>query len=513
MKQKFGENLRRATNEFELHVEDEARLAGLPEPIKIAAAAEAKRRGRESGWSLTLQGSVLVPALNHLRDRDLRERLWRAHSGRAYGGAFDNRPITVRIARLRHERARLLGYDTHAAYVLERRMAATPAAVAAMIEKLATPALGAAQRERERFATAAARGGQEPSLAPWDFSYWREEVRKGELDFDPEAMRPWLSLDTVLAGLYQLVERVFGVCFRERTDLPVYDPGVRVLEARDAATDDYLGLLYVDLFPRPGKRPGAWVTIFRDQGLRHGEVRRPHVALVCNFTPPSPGRPTLISYDELRTLLHELGHALHNLCSRCRYASLAGTNVKWDFVELPSMLMENFAVERVSLELLARHHESGASLPDAVLAKLKENARFAAGSGMLRQLLFTALDMKWHEGDPGDVDVSAFEDAAIARFRLFPPEPGANTSVCFGHIFDGGYDAGYYSYKWSEILEADAFAVFQEAGVLAPEVGRRYRTVILERGDTEDPAVLYREFRGRDADPEALLRRDGLLTP
>lgn len=510
LRQKFGENLRKATNAYERHVVDEARLEGLPEPVKAAAQAEARRRGHADGWSLTLQGPILVPALNYLKDRALREELWRAHAGRAYGGEFDNREIAVRIARIRDRRARLLGYPTHAHYVLERRMARSPAAVYAMIDRLRVPAAWGAAADRARFAAAARSSGFE-TFEPWDFSYWREVVRKTELNFDPEALRPWLSIETVLAGIFQLVERVFGIAFRERRGLPVYEDSVRVFEARDATTSEYLGLLYVDLFPRPGKRPGAWVTVFRDQGLRDGVVRRPHIGLVCSFTPPTEGRPTLLGYDELRTLLHEFGHALHAIASRCRFASLAGTNVKWDFVELPSMLMENFAVERISLDLLARHHETGESLPDAVLERLKENARFAAGSTMLRQLLFTALDMAWHEGDPGDVDVAAFEERAVAAYRLFPPVPGANTSVSFGHIFDGGYDAGYYSYKWSEILEADAFERFREAGVLASEVGREFRAKILERGDTAEPGVLYRAFRGRDADPTALLRRDGLL--
>jgi peptidyl-dipeptidase Dcp len=515
--QDFGENVRQATNAFELRVTDRGDLAGLPDAAIAAASMAAREKGYAGEWLITLQAPSLIPFLEYADRRDLREKLWRAHSARAFGDGHDNRGILLKLASLRHERARILGYDSHAAFVLEKRMAGSPARVRGFLEELRAAYCPAARKELDRLRGFAAKKGEPGEIQPWDFAYWREKLRKEELDFDREELRPWLSLDRVLDGIFTLSERVFGIAFRPASaslaaaGLPVYHPDVRVYEVRRAPEDEYAGLLYLDPHPRPGKRPGAWMTSYRDAGVWGGKRRAAHVAITCNVTRPSADGPALLSWDEATTFFHEFGHALHGLASRCRYRTMGGTNVYWDFVELPSQFLENFLRERVVLDLFARHIETGEPVPERLLAAIRESVRFFAGGAGARQLLLGHLDMSWHDGDPSGVtDVDAFESAAIEEWRILPRIEGANTSAAFSHIFAGGYAAGYYSYKWAEVLEADAFEAFLAEGVLDSGAGRRFRDGILARGDGGDPGDLYRAWRGSDPDPGALMRREGL---
>jgi peptidyl-dipeptidase Dcp len=511
--QQFSDNVLAETNAFELVLTDRSELAGLPDGAIEAAALTAKERGRGGAWVFTLHQPSLLPFLKFSERRELRERIWRAAQGRAMAGEHDNREILKEIATLRFDRARLLGHETHAHFVLEERMAATPAGVRAFLARLLPPSRAAAERDLAELRVMARRDGQAEPLKPWDVAFWSERLRREKYELDDEQLRPYFKLESVVAGVFEHARRLYGLTFKERRDLPVYHPDVKLFEVRDEATDAFVGLFYADFFPRASKRNGAWMTTFRSQGLLAGRVERPHVSIVCNLAKPTPTRPSLLDLDEVRTVFHEFGHSLHALLSKCRYRSLGGTNVYWDFVELPSQIMENWSTEKEGLDLFARHHETGERIPDAIIERIKAAAQFQAGWMSLRQLTFALLDFAFHADDPRGVgDVEAFERQATEPTRLFPHEPGTSICCAFSHIFAGGYSAGYYSYKWAEVLDADAFELFRERGLFDRETADRFRENVLERGGTEHPAELYRRFRGRDPDPDALLRRDALLS-
>jgi peptidyl-dipeptidase Dcp len=446
--------------------------------------------------------------MTYARDRAFREQIWRAYQSRALGGEYDNGSTLRQIAVLRHQRAQLLGYETHAHYVLEERMARDPQTVFSFLERLGSFARPQAALELEKLKAVALPDGIS-ELKPWDVAFYIEKVKQAEYDFDEESLRPYFSLESVLEGAFEHARRLYGLEFVRQDSLPVYHPDVRVYEVREGQR--HLGLFYADFFPRKTKRGGAWMTAFRDQGLFDGQVKRPHVAIVCNFTPPTSQAPALLSYDEVRTLFHEFGHALHGLLSECTYRSLAGTNVFWDFVELPSQLMENWTEEKAALHLFARHYQTGELLPDELADKIRLSSRLMAGWYCLRQLAFAYLDLAWHSRDPRSVgDIEAFESEVLANCQVLPREPGTSISSSFSHIFAGGYSAGYYSYKWAEVLDADAFSFFQEKGLFDREVASRFRANVLSRGSTEHPSVLYERFRGRAPDTDALIRRDFL---
>jgi len=507
---KFGQNVLAATNAFTLHLTDEADLDGLPGYVRDMAAGEASGHG-ESGWTFTLNQPSYGPFLKYSRRRDLREKIWRAYNAKCIGGELDNTELVRRIVALRAEKAQLLGYPIYAAYALEERMAKRPENVQAFLQKLMEPSLPAARREVENIAAYARENGFDGEMMPWDFSYWSEKYQKEHYALDDELLKPYFRLEAVQEAVFGLATRLYGLQFTRRTDLPVYHPDVKVYEVTDE-NGRFLALFYIDFFPRESKRGGAWMTSFRELCRFNGQEERPFVSVVTNFTKPTPSQPSLLTFYEVTTLLHEFGHALHGMLAEGRYKSLTGTNVVRDFVELPSQLMENWAYEPEWLATFARHWQTGEIIPQEYIDRIVAARNFLAGYAQVRQLQFGITDMAWHTlSQAPEGDLVAFEQEVLQPGAVLPQVPGIIFSPSFNHIFSGGYAAGYYSYKWAEVLEADAFACFQEKGIFSREVAGKFRREILSRGGTVDADVLYRNFRGRDPEPEALLKKQGLL--
>lgn len=504
----FSENCLKAINAFEMYITDSKDLAGLPEGAIEAAALAAEAKGKKGQWLFNLQAPSLIPFLTYADNRALREKMWRATSSKNFNDQFDNQATILKIIKLSNERAQILGFKTYAEYVLEERMAQKPSTVFAFLEKLIEPSMKAAKRDLEEVKKFAGTD----DIKPWDFAYYSEKLKEQKYAFNEEELRPYFKLENVVEGVFEHARRLFGLTFKQINDIPVYHPDVKTYEVFEEGTNKYIGLFYTDFFPRETKKSGAWMTSYREQGTWSGEIKRPHVSIVCNFTKPTPTKPSLLSYDEVSTLFHEMGHALHGLLSDCKYKSLAGTNVYWDFVELPSQIMENWVKEKDGLDVFAKHYETGAPIPVELVEKIKRSAQFQSGWMSLRQLTFGWLDMNWYTTDPDQItDVDAFETKTLERLRLLPKEEGQNMSVSFSHIFGGGYAAGYYSYKWAEVLDADAFEYFKEKGLFNKEIGTKFKTAILSRGGTSHPMELYKEFRGREPDTQALLKRDGLV--
>lgn len=508
---KFSENVLNATNAFELWIENADDLKGLPEGAIEAAAMAATQKGKKGQWFFNLQMPSLLPVLQYLDNRQIRQKMWTANSSKSFNDKFDNQEVVRRTVQLRAERAQLLGFATHAAFVLEERMAETPEQVFNFLEKIYAPSKKAADQDLQELRDFRKSKEGVDEIMPWDFAYYSEKLKAEKYAFNAEDLRPYFKLENVVQGVFEHARKLFQLNFKKRTDIPIYHRDVEVFEVTDVTSGENIGLFYTDFFPRDTKRGGAWMTTFRDQGFFEGQVRRPHVSIVCNFTKPTDTKPSLLSYDEVQTLFHEFGHALHGLLSKCNYRSLSGTNVYWDFVELPSQIMENWTQEKEGLDLFARHYQTGESIPADLIQKMIHAQKFQAGYTSLRQVNFAYLDMKWHTADPSSLPtVEVFENQATERTRMFPVIPGTNMSCGFSHIFAGGYSAGYYSYKWAEVLDADAFEFFKEKGLFNAEVSAKFKDNVLSRGGTEHPMVLYKRFRGREPDPEALLRRDGL---
>lgn len=508
---KFAENLLKSTNSFEVKLTKND-LDGLPQSAIDAAAQLAQERKSESAYLVTLDAPSFVPFMTYSKRRDLREKLYRAYMSRSFGGPTDNTDVLKRSAVLRHKRATLLGFKTHADYVLKERMAESPDKVFSFLSKILSAAKPAAMREKDELTAFAKKLDGLSEILPWDVSYYSQKLKEERYSLDEEALRPFFKLENVVDGVFEHARRLFNLDFKERKDIPVYHPDVRVFEVSDAGSQAHVGLFYCDFFPRKTKKGGAWMTAFREQGRHGGKVQRPHVAIVCNFTKPTASKPSLLTFDEVRTLFHEMGHALHGLLSECTYKSVAGTNVYWDFVELPSQVMENWTEEKEGLDLFARHFETGELMPASLSEKIKASSRFQAGLQTLRQISYAMLDMAWHSKDPSGVtDVAQFEEQSLSETRVFPRVDGVCTSTGFAHVFAGGYSAGYYSYKWAEVLDADTFELFREKGLFNKEVAQSFRKHVLSRGGTEHPMELYKRFRGREPDPDALLRRDGLV--
>ncbi len=511
----FSDNVLKYTNEYQLVLETKEQLSGLPESAIEAAAETAKEADLSGKWMFTLHGPSFAAFMTYSDLPELREKLWKAGATRAFGGKYDNTILSKQIASLRHERAQLLGYKSHADFVLEERMAESSVRVRDFLEKLIEKSRPAAERDIEQVEALKRDAGgafaKEP-LQFWDYAYWSEKLKMRDYNFDEEVLRPYFKLENVIAGAFEHARLLYGLKFKELKNVPVYHPEVTAYEVLEEDTNKHMGVFYADFFPRKGKRSGAWMTSFREQGLQGGKVERPHISIVCNFTKPTPSKPSLITFDEVRTLFHEFGHALHGLLSEVTYVSLSGTNVYWDFVELPSQIMENWTLEKEALDLFARHYETGVTIPAELTQKIKETSKFQAGYSSLRQLNFGILDMAWHSMDPSQItSVEAFEREATKRTTILPQIAGTNASVSFSHIFAGGYSAGYYSYKWAEVLDADAFEYFKEKGLFNRDVARAFREHILSKGGTKHPMELYKKFRGREPDPDALLRRDGLI--
>lgn len=508
---KFGENILKENDAFELVLGSGDDLAGLPPAAVAAAARTAAERGHPGQWAFTLAKPSLVPFLQYSERRDLREKIFSAYIMRgANGNAFDNKANAARIAALRLERANLLGYPTHAAYVLEENMAKTPEAVDVLLRKLWEPALAKARAEAAEMQAMIRAEGRDFALQPWDWWYYAEKLRKAKYDLDDSALRPYLELDSVRDGAFTVAGRLYGIAFTERTDIPKYREDVRVFEVRDA-DGSHLGVLYIDYYPRPNKEGGAWMSNFREQCLRDGEDIRPVIINNGNFSKPTPGQPALLSFEESTTLFHEFGHALHGLLSRCAYGSLSGTSVPRDFVEFPSQLMENWAAAPGALRMYAKHYRTGEPLPEALIGKIEESRFFNQGFETVEYLAAAFLDMDWHTlTAKGEADPLTFEAEAMTRIGLIPEIVSRYRTTNFNHIFSGDYSAGYYSYIWAAVLDSDAFEAFRETGLFDQATARSFRTNILERGGSEDPMALYMRFRGREPRIEPLLRKRGL---
>lgn len=508
----FSENVLKATNDFEMIITDRKDLLGLPEGAVEAAELEAKKKGHTEKWLFNLQAPSFIPFMQYAQNRELRKKLWTAYNSRCFNDKYDNQSNVKKIVQLRQERAILLGFESHAAFVLAERMAETTDGVLKFLDQLLGPSLIAGKKDiAELKAFKKTLDGVEEVL-PWDFAYYSEKLKEKKFAFNEEELRPYFQLEKVIDGVFEHARRLYSLTFKQIFDVPLYHPEVKAFEVREEGSQKFIGLFYMDFFPRETKKGGAWMTQYRAQGFFMNELRRPHVSIVCNFTKPTPSKPSLLSYQEVQTLFHEFGHALHGLLSQCHYRSLSGPNVYWDFVELPSQIMENWVKEKEGLDIFAKHYHTGEPIPGSLIEKVKRADKFQSGYYSLRQLAFSSLDMAWHSQSlNNDLDVDQFETASLASTRLLPKIPGTNSSVTFSHIFAGGYSAGYYSYKWAEVLDADAFEFFKEKGLFSREVADLFKENILSRGGTEHPMALYKKFRGREPDPQALLKREGLL--
>jgi len=511
LKLTYGENVLAETHDYFMHLTDAGELSGLPEGAVEAAAAEASARGLE-GWVFTLDFPSYLPFVTYSANRERRKELTLAAGRKAFRrNEHDNRENVKRIATLRHERAVLLGYESHAHFVLEERMAQTPVAVKAFLNELLEKAKPAAEREFAELEVFAKATDGIDRLEKWDGPYYSEKLKQERFQLDDEVLKPYFRLEYVLDGAFTVAEKLFGIRFVEIFDIDKYHEEVRTFEAVNA-DGSLLALFYADFFPRKGKRNGAWMTSFKPQFRSNGSEERPHVSIVCNFTRPTETKPSLLTFNEVTTLFHEFGHALHGMLANTTYPSLSGTSVYWDFVELPSQIMENWCYEQEALALFARHYETGEIIPQTYVDRIRESASFLEGMATLRQLSFGLLDMAYHSADPsGIADVKAFEKAAFEPTALYPDVADNCMSVSFSHIFQGGYSSGYYSYKWAEVLDADAFQYFRETGIFNPETAAKFRDNVLSKGGTEHPMTLYKRFRGQEPKPDALLKRAGLV--
>ena len=505
----FNQNSLAATNAFTLHVTDPAVVGELPDFVREGMAAEAKERGLD-GWVVTLQIPSMVPFMTYSSNRALKEKLWRAYNTRCVGGEFDNSAIVEEIADKRLQLAGLLGYETYADYVLEERMAESSPTVNAFLAELLDRAVEAARRDVETVAGYARAQGFDAELMPWDFGYYSEKLKHERYELSEELTKPYFQLENVRRGMFELANRLYGITLRENPEIPVYHPDVKAYEVFDA-DGSFLAVLYMDFFPRASKRGGAWMTEFRQQGVENGVETRPLISVVYDFTKPTDRLPSLLTFDEVTTMLHEFGHALHGIFAAGTYPSLTGTAVYRDFVELPSQIMENWAYEKEFLDLFAVDYRTGEKMPAELIRRILDAKNYLAAYSHIRQVAYGLCDMAWHSiSEPVKMPVVDFEKKAIARAQVLPYVDGQCTSTSFGHIFSGGYAAGYYSYKWAEVLEADAFSLFKEKGIFDRETAASFRENILSKGGSEHPMKLYVRFRGHKPDTQALFDKMGI---
>jgi len=506
----FNENLLAETNAYSLHITRKNDLSGLPQGLIDAAVMAAKQKGKE-GWVITLDFPMYSPFMKYADNRQLREELYRAYSSRCFkGNEFDNQKIIKRIVELRLEQAKLLGYRNYAQLILEERMAETPEKVNEFLRKLLDASLPFAQEELKEITQFAKSNGFAGKLEKWDWAYYAEKLKAKKFDYNEEELKPYLQLDRVVNGVFLLANKLYGLSFKVNGKIPVYHPDVKAYEVFDE-NGRFLAVLYMDFFPREGKRGGAWMTSFRPQYRVDGEEVRPIISIVTNFTKPTESDPSLLTFSEFTTLLHEFGHALHGMLSDVNYTTLSGTSVYRDFVELPSQIMENWAVEKEFLDLFAEHYRTGEKIPQELVQKVICSRNYLAGYNSLRQLGFGLLDMAWHTLEsPYPGTVHQFEQDNARQTDILPPAAGTNQSVAFAHIFAGGYAAGYYSYKWAEVLDADAFSLFRQNGIFDTKTAKLFRNSILSRGGSEHPMILYKRFRGQEPTIAPLLERNGL---
>lgn len=507
----FGENILAETNRFEMLLTKESDLSGLPEGAKEAAKAMAEAKGKE-GWLITLDYPSYIPFITYADNRELRKKLALAFGSKGFNkDSLDNQDIVLKIANLRYQRALLLGYSSHANYILEERMAETPDTVFSFLNEILEKAKPAAEKEFQKLENFAKEIDGIDALQKWDGAYYSEKLKQKLFDLDDEKLKPYFKLENVIDGVFTVANKLFGLQFEETKNVDTYHEEVKTYNVTDQEGNP-IALFYADFHPRPGKRNGAWMTSYKSQMRKNGDNIRPHVSIVCNFTKPTPSKPSLLTFNEVTTLFHEFGHALHGMLADTTYPGLSGTSVYWDFVELPSQVLENWCYEQEALELFAKHYETGEVIPMELVEKIKESATFMEGMATLRQLSFGLLDMSWHAKDPSSIkNVKEYEKKTFSTTSLYPDVEENCMSTAFSHIFHGGYSAGYYSYKWAEVLDADAFEYFKENGIFNKEIATKFKNHVLSKGGTENPMVLYKRFRGQEPKPEALLKRAGLL--
>ncbi|OFY44422.1 MAG: peptidase M3 [Bacteroidetes bacterium GWF2_40_14] len=506
---KFGQNVLAATNKFVLNITDSAQLKGLPQFVIDMGAADAKAKSL-TGWAFTLQAPSYGPFMQYSENRELKEKIWKAGSSKSFNDEFDNQDNVKKIAGLRLKMANLLGYPSHADFVLSNNMAKNQATVNNFLQDLLVKFMPYAKKDLLEIQKYANANGFKGELMPWDFSYYSEKYKNEKFAINDELLKPYFKLENVEKAVFHLADTLYGLKFKENSSIPVYHKDVKAFEVYDS-NGKFISLLYVDYFPRESKRGGAWMTSFRESYVYKGEEVRPFVTLTLNFTKPTETDPSLLTFDELTTFLHEFGHALHGMLAEGKYPSLTGTNVARDFVELPSQIMENWATESEFLSSFARHYKTGEAIPQELVQKIIKAKNYLSGYTSVRQLSFGIIDMAWHSlSSMTDKSVVDFERNAMKPTQLLPLVDSTCFSTSFSHIFAGGYSAGYYSYKWAEVLEADAFSLFLEKGIFSREAADAFKNNILSKGNLMDPDILYRNFRGRDPKPEALLEKLGM---
>ena len=511
LKLTYGENILAETNNYQLHIIDQNKLKGLPEGTLEAAKAAAKSKNLD-GYIFTLDMSSYLPFVTYAENRELRKEISVAAGKKAFQhNEFNNEAITIKIAQLRFKRAELLGYKTHAHFVLEERMAQNPDKVKAFLNDLLQKAKPAAEREFSQLTAFAKELDNIDHLEKWDGAYYSEKLKQKLFNLDDEKLKPYFKLENVLQGAFTIANKLFGLSFTEVFDIDKYHEEVKTYEVSDEF-GALVAVFYADFFPRKGKRNGAWMTSFKSQYIKESKNERPHISNVCNFTKPTATKPSLLTFNEVTTLFHEFGHGLHGMLANTVYPSLSGTSVYWDFVELPSQVMENWCYEPEALAMFAKHYQTNEIIPQEYVQKIKESANFQEGMATLRQVSFALLDMAFHSNNPMEItDVKTFEKASFDGTNLYPDVAENCMSVSFSHIFNGGYSSGYYSYKWAEVLDADAFAYFQEKGIFNKDVAAKFKENVLSKGGTELPMELYKRFRGKEPKADALLKRAGLV--
>ena len=511
VKLEYGKNILADQKAYRMHLTDENDLKGLPQGA-IEAAAELAKSEEKEGWIISLDYPSLIPFMTYAKNRALRKEISIANGKKAFqDNANNNEKNVLKIARLRYERAQLLGYESHAHFVLEERMAQSPKEVKAFLADLLTKSKPAAEREFKELEAFAKKLDGIDQLQKWDGSYYSEKLKQELFSLDDELLKPYFKLENVLNGVFEVAEKLYGLRFIEVSTIDKYHTDVKTYEVKDEK-DNFVSVFYADFFPRKGKRNGAWMTSFKPQYIKDGKNERPHVSIVCNFTKPTATKPSLLTFNEVTTLFHEFGHALHGMLANTTYPNLSGTSVYWDFVELPSQVLENWCYEKETLELFAKHYETGEIIPMEYVQKIKESASFQEGMATVRQLSFGMLDMGWHGQDPSDItSLKQFESQQFASTQLYPDVKENAMSPSFSHIFNGGYSSGYYSYKWAEVLDADTFEYFKENGIFNREIADKFKDNILSKGGTEHPMVLYKRFRGKEPSVDALLKRAGLI--
>ncbi len=507
----FGQNVLAATNKYELHITDNNDLAGLPDGVKDAAKMTAEQKNKD-GWIFTLDYPSLIPFLTYSSVRALREEMNKANGSRTFkGDELDNQSIVLNIVKLRYQRANLLGYPSHAAFILEEQMASSPANVMSFLDNLLLKSKPVAINEFNQVSDFAKETDGLEKLQSWDASYYSEKLKQKLFSLDDEQLKPYFKLENVVNGVFAIATKLYGLTFTQLTDIDTYHEDVLTYKV-NFENGDLVAIFYADYHPRAGKRGGAWMSSLNDQYIKDGVNNRPHIMNVCNFTKPTETKPSLLTFNEVTTLFHEFGHALHGMLANTTYPSLSGTNVYRDFVELPSQILENWCFEQEALELFAFHYETGEVIPNELIQKIKASANYMQATQILRQLNFGLTDMAWHTANPAKINsVDEFERKATASTQIYPNVEGNNFSSAFSHIFQGGYSSGYYSYKWAEVLDADAFELFKENGIFNKEIGARFKDHILSKGGTEHPMELYKKFRGQEPDNDALLKRAGLI--